>query len=360
MAGAPDGGAETAFVDSCLAFAAKGIVVEAVTRYNNKARVARLQEAGIRVHILPFGGLPDIYTPWAMRRIIRQFRPNIVQTWMSRAAQKTPGWRPSDKIPRYFVFSRLGGYYDIKYFPATDYFITITPDIKTYLEKNGIPPRRVRHINNFAETEPDAEPASRAAEDTPEDATLLVALGRLHWDKAFDILLQAVYMVPGVYLWIAGEGPERADLEARIEGLVLYNRVKLLGWRDDRAALFKAADICVFPSRYEPFGTVFVQAWANHTPLIVTDADGPSQFVRDGDDGLIVPTDDPEALAAAIRYLAEYPEAGDILAAAGYKRYLNEFTVEKSIEAYLDFYKYALRNRDKGAGKQSLRPPEGF
>jgi glycosyltransferase involved in cell wall biosynthesis len=360
MAGAADGGAETAFVDACVAMAATGVTMEVITRPNNQNRLARLEDAGIGVHMLPFGGAPDIYTRWEMRRIIRNFRPDIVQTWMSRAAQKVPAWRAKDNIPRYLVFSRLGGYYKLGHFPATDYFTTVTPDIQRYLEKNGVPPERIRHINNFAETEGDAAPASRAALNTPEDAPLLVALGRLHVSKAFDILLQSLYMLPGVYLWIAGEGPERADLEERIEALVLRDRVRMLGWRDDRAALLKAADICVFPSRYEPFGTVFVQAWAARTPLITTAADGPRQFVQDRKNGLVVPVDDPEALAGAIRTLLDDPGLAQTLVDDGYQCYLNEFTMEKNISAYLDFYRHALARRDSGEDDGNLRLPEGF
>jgi glycosyltransferase involved in cell wall biosynthesis len=361
MAGAADGGAETAFVDACIAMAANDDVsMEVVTRQNNHERIERLQAAGIKVHMLPFGGAPDFYTKWAMRRIIKKFQPDIVQTWMSRAAQKIPAWREKDTIPRYLVFSRLGGYYKLGHFQATDYFIAITPDIQRYLEKNGVASERVRHINNFAETEGGAKPADRAALHTPADAPLLVALGRLHVSKAFDVLLQSLYMLPGVYLWIAGEGPERADLEERIEALVLQDRVRMLGWRDDRAALLKAADICVFPSRYEPFGTVFVQAWATRTPLITTASDGPRQFVRDRKNGLVVPVDDPEALAGAIRTLLDNPDLAQALADDGYQCYLHEFTMEKNIEAYLDFYRHALARRDGGDDIANLLPPEGF
>jgi len=67
--------------------------------------------------------------------------------------------------------------------------------------------------------------------------------------------------------------------------LGLESRVRFSGWRDDRAALLAAADICVFPSRYEPFGTVTVDAWAAKRPLIAAAAQGPKAYVTDGTDG---------------------------------------------------------------------------
>lgn len=337
MAGAAHGGAETAFVDMCIALHEAGEELEIVTR-RNPAREARLRAAGLTVHILPFGGTFDIFTPLRMKKIIRAFKPHIVQTWMSRAAQKTPRWASSDGIPRYIVVSRLGGYYKSSHFGQTDYYSTITPDIRRHLIDSGIPEQKIRHINNFAELEEPGPVVRRRDLATPDDAKVLLALGRLHSSKAFDVLMRAVADVPGVYLWIAGEGPDRAALETERTRLGLDDRVRFLGWRDDRASLFAAADICVFPSRYEPFGTVFVQAWAQRVPLVTTSSDGPRQYVRDGEDGLMVPVDDAVALAGAIRRLVEDPDLCHRLTEKGYARYQAEFTKSQTVSEYLYYY----------------------
>ncbi len=338
MAGAKHGGAETAFVDMCIAFAQDGQEIEVVTRPND-IRVPRLKQAGLKVHELPFGGAIDIYTRLAMKRIIRKFKPDIVQTWMSRAPQKTPKWTKSMGIPRYLVVPRLGGYYKLKYFKSADYFNTITPDIRIYLIKNGVGADKVFHINNFAETESVDVPINRVDMDTPQDAPLLLGLGRLHTSKAFDTLIKVVSKMPKVHLWIAGEGPDRDVLEALISKLGVADRIKLLGWRNDRAALLQAVDVCVFSSRYEPFGTVFVQAWAQKTPLVTTDADGPRQFVRDGEDGLVVKIDDHAAMMAAIETVINDQKLAVKIVENGYKRYSEEFTKEKTLSSYLSYYK---------------------
>lgn len=339
MAGGDHGGAETAFVDMCIAMHEAGQEVEVVTR-QNPIRVPQLKKAGLSVHTLPFGGKVDIYTAFAMKKIMRKFKPDIVQTWMSRASDKTPRWSTSMKIPRFLTVARLGGYYKVKYFKNTDYFVTITPDIKRHLVENAIADNAVRHINNFAETEDVIDPVDRKDYGIPDDAKLLLGLGRLHTAKAFDTLIKVVAkMQDNVYLWIAGEGPQREDLENLISQLNVKERVKLLGWRDDRAALFQASDICVFSSRYEPFGTVFVQAWAQETPLVTTTADGPRQFVRHEEDGLVVEIDDEQALQNAIQRIIEDSKLADMLVENGKKRYLNEFTKEKTVQAYLDYFK---------------------
>lgn len=337
MAGAQHGGAETAFVDMCKALHEAGETVEVVTR-SNDVRVPPLREVGIPVHTLSFGGALDILTPRRLVKIAQNFKPDIVQTWMARAPAKTPAWKRSMGIPRYLVVSRLGGYYKTKYFKSADYFTTITPDIREYLIRQGVDGNKVKHINNFAETET-AAPLSRAEFDTPDTATLLLGLGRLHKAKAFDTLIRATASLRDVYLWIAGEGPQRGELEKLIADLNVGDRVKLLGWRSDRAALFKACDICVFSSRYEPFGTVFVQAWAQEVPLITTDADGPRQFVRHEQDGLMVPVDDEKAMAAAIGRLVKDADLRGKLVQNGYRRYQNEFTREQTVREYLEFYR---------------------
>lgn len=342
MAGAAQGGAETAFVDMCLALHEAGEDIEVVTR-KNPAREARLRAGGLKVHVLPFGGLVDIFTTLRMRKIIREFKPHIVQTWMSRAAQRTPRWHASEGIPRYLVVSRLGGYYKAAHFGQTDYYSTITPDILRHLVEAGIPEQKVRHINNFAELEAEGVPVDRATLNTPDDAIVLLALGRLHKAKALDVLLEAVSHVPDVYLWIAGEGPDRAVLEALCTKLGLDNRVRFLGWRDDRAALFSSVDVCVFPSRYEPFGTVFVQAWAQRVPLVTAASDGPRQYVRDGEDGLMVPVDDVAALTAAIKRVTADAGLCARMTEKGFQRYQAEFTKVNTVSRYLAYYHEMLK-----------------
>lgn len=335
MAGASHGGAETAFVDMCLAMAQSGVSLCVASRPNARLNALRAQDIPVRT--LPFGGPLDLYTGWQIRRLIRDFHPDIIQTWMSRAALHIP------RNPGAPVVSRLGGYYNLRYYARTDYFTTITPDIREHLIALGISPDRVRHINNFAETETrPCAPVPRASLQTPQDAPLLLALGRLHRAKALDILLQALSTLPGVYLWIAGEGPERTQLESLSKSLNLTDRVRFLGWRNDRGALFAACDLCVFPSRYEPFGTVFVQAWAHGKPLVAAAADGPRQYVRDGEDGLLVPIDDPDALATAIRRVLEDTALRESLIRKGREHYESDFTKEKTLSAYLDFYREIL------------------
>ena len=198
---------------------------------------------------------------------------------------------------------------------------------------------------------PDPVPVNRADLDTPAHAPVILTLARLHESKALDVLLDALPDLPGVYVWMAGEGPLRGVLEQMAQDNGVADRVRFLGWRSDRAGLLEAADICVFCSRYEPFGTVFVQAWgAAYAGDCVGCGRGPRQFVRDGEDGLMVPRDDADALVQAVRRLLEDEVLQDQLTTRGYQRYRNEFTKEKTVESYLGFY-YDILQREGAGGR---------
>ena len=338
MAGARFGGAETAFADTCIALAEAGYSQHIVTR-NHPERLSRLRRYNIPYTVLPFGGSIDFYTPLRLSHIINAYQPDIIQSWMSRASSKIPSKR---KGSNYKVISRLGNYYKLKNFKQTDAFLAITPKIKDYIISNDEHKRPVFFLPNFAETEINSVSISRKDLDTPEDALVCLTLARYHDSKALDIAIQAIKEIPDCYLWLAGEGPDREKLVALAKQEGVYERCRFLGWRDDRAALLQACDICLFISRFEPFGTVFVQSWAEKTPVIVSDADGPAQFVENGKNGLVVPKDNVNALVQAINKLKESKPLREKLVQKGYDKYRDVFSKESTVEAYTRLYQTIL------------------
>ncbi len=340
MAGAAHGGAEAAFEDISLALSAGGLQQKIILRNNNPERVKKFKDAGIDVVTLPFGGRLDFYTPWKLKKIIAEFQPQIVQTWMSRATHKTP---PSKNPKTYLKVARLGGYYGLKYYKGTDYYVSNTSDIRDYLLREGVDADHARVINNFALEETVKRPLTKAELKTPEDATVLLSLARYHPAKALDVLLRSVVNIEGVHVWLAGEGPQEKELKRLAADFGISERVHFLGWRSDRAALLKAADICVFPSRFEPFGNVVVQAWAQKIPLVCSKSQGPLQYVRDDEDALMFDIDNVEQLTSKIKQMIGDKDLSNRLVAAGYARYQNEFTREKIVGDYIRFYEDIAR-----------------
>ncbi|CDO60503.1 Glycosyl transferase/GT4 [Candidatus Phaeomarinobacter ectocarpi] len=336
IAGGPVGGAERFFVDLAVAFKNEGHKSQAVMR-PNEARGRLLDEAGVPHTDVPFGRWLDFKTTRTIRATARKMNADIVMSWMGRASRATP------KGP-YGRVARHGGYYNYKSFRGFDAQICNTPDLVRYLTDGGFDPATVHFIPNFTPVDP--RPAlARSDFDTPEDATLLLAMGRLHDAKAFDVTLDALAATPGAYLWIAGAGPLEADLKNQARELGLGSRVRWLGWRDDPGRLLRTADICVFPSRVEPFGNVIIAAWAHGTPVITANATGPEWLVRPGEDALLVPRDNAPAVAAAIAQLTSDKALAARLVAAGAKRAKAEFSQSACLERYLSVFRQVQEAR---------------
>ena len=142
--------------------------------------------------------------------------------------------------------------------------------------------------------------------------------GRLMAAKALDVGLEALARVPDVALVVVGDGPDRARLEGRTRELGLDSRVRFLGARsrDDVIRMLYAVDAAVLPSRWENFPHLVVEALAVGTPVIASAVGGVPELVRDGENGLLVPAGDVEALASAIRRLLEDEALRARLAAA--------------------------------------------
>ncbi len=329
MAGATHGGAEGFFERLVIALGATDVDQTVVIR-GNPGRISRLRSAGIEVTDLPFGGWFDFSTKPALKRLIHDVRPDIVLTWMNRATAAVPAGS-------HVHCARLGGYYDLKYYRRCRHLIGNTPDIVDYLVRNGWPGERAHYLPNFVEEET-AKPLDRAVFETPKDVPLALALGRLHANKAFDTLLNALALVPDVYLWIAGEGPEEAALKARAQQPDIAGRVRFLGWRDDVPELLAAADMLVCSSRHEPLGNVVLEGWAQGVPVVATASQGPGKTIAHGDTGLLAPVDDANALGAEMARLAADTALRERLAEAGLAALRRSFGKEAVVGKYLAFF----------------------
>jgi len=301
-----DGGAEAFFERLTAALATAGDPVMPIIR-SNPERAARLHRAGLSPVQLPFGGPLDIITKWRAARHLRAFRPHIVVAWMGRAASKAP-------TGDWALAGRLGGYYDLNRFRYCNHLIGNTQAIADWILAQGWPAERVHYLPNFAR---DLRGAAPARPDIPPGAKLVLAAGRLHPNKAFDVLIRAMAWLADVHLLIAGEGPERAALEALARAEGVASRVHLPGWQTDTAGLLAACDVFVCPSRHEPLGNVVIEAFSAARPVIASAIDGPATLIRDGETGLLVPPDDTPALARAIQSLLDDPARAATLARAG-------------------------------------------
>jgi glycosyltransferase involved in cell wall biosynthesis len=161
--------------------------------------------------------------------------------------------------------------------------------------------------------------ASQAARDIfraryqPVRGPLVYAVGRLVHEKGWHVLIAAIGILtqtfPDIRLVLAGVGGYRDELLRVARSAGVEERVALIGFISDteRNGLYSVADCAVFPSLYEPFGIVALEAMALRCPVVVSDTGGLREVVRPDSTGLLVPPDDVEALATAIRRTIEEP-----------------------------------------------------
>ena len=338
MLSTQEGGAENFFEKLTLAFSEQDIdqtlVIEPFP--TRETRLAKAQSTNI--HPIKFGGLHKLTSGKKLRHLIAEKEPDIILSWMNRASSKLPGDLSCPTI------GRLGGYYKLKNYKHCSHLIGITPDLVDHITDNHWPESRVSLIPNFGET-PKAEPASQTVRDelkiSPE-AKVLLSLGRLHEVKAHDVTLRALAEIPYVHLIIAGTGPLEADLKTLTESLGLSNRVHFLGWRRDTDRLFAAADICVFPSRYEPNGTVIMESWAHKTPLIASNAKGSQWLVQDGENGLLFEIDDIQHLKQKIQTLLLDDALQNRLIENGHATFEQSFSKQAVVDQYLSLFETLL------------------
>jgi glycosyltransferase involved in cell wall biosynthesis len=313
MAGAPAGGAELFFERLTGALLRAGETVLPVIR-RDSARATRLRAIGATPVELTFGNPLDLLTGLRLADTLRQFGPQVAVAWMSRAARFAP------RGP-WVLVGRLGGFYDLAYYGHCDHLAGNTQGIVEWIAHQGWPAERIHYLPNFVPDLAGTPPAPRAALGIPEAAPMILALGRLHTDKAFDVLIRALARLPQVHAVVAGEGPERGRLTALARRQRVADRVHFTGWRSDTGALLAAADALACPSRIEPLGNVVLEAWSARRPVVAAAAKGPSELITPNQTGLLIPPEEPARLADALATVLEDKSQAAALAEAGRARY---------------------------------------
>ncbi len=174
----------------------------------------------------------------------------------------------------------------------------------------GVPPERLLVVPNPAPDLPPLPSRDEARAAFGIDGPTLAFAGRIGRQKSLEVGLAAVAQVAGVSLLVAGDGPERAELQRCAGDLHLGERARFLGPlpRDKVLELFRAADASLLSSAWENFPHAVIESLAVGTPVIATRVGGVPEVVTDGENGLLVPAGDPKALAAAIHRF--YGETG--------------------------------------------------
>jgi glycosyltransferase involved in cell wall biosynthesis len=198
--------------------------------------------------------------------------------------------------------------------------------------------------------------AVRASLGVPTGAPLLVMAGRISPWKGQHVFVEALARVvaarpaaQGVIVGLAEEadGPGyAARVQAQADALGLADHLRLAGFRNDMPQVLGAADVVVHCSvKPEPFGRVIIEGMAAGRPVVASALGGAAEIIADGQDGLLAPAGDPDALAAILLRLLDDPGERDRLGQAARRTVARRYQVQAHVQAVLSFYERVLAGR---------------
>ena len=337
--------------------------------------VRRLKERpDITVRFLPsllraIRPLADLQAFWALYRMFRRERFDLVHTHSSKAgilgrwAARLAGCRHLVHTPHGHVFtgyyrpalSRLFVYAERLTAHITNTIITLTPiGVEEHVAWGIAPKEKFRVIPSGVELEgfgslPAEEgPAVRATLGLPQSGPVVGSVGRLDRVKGYDQLVEASAIVlrdrPDAWFVGAGDGQERRALEDQARRLGVAERWLFLGWQERLEPLYHVFDLSVLPSRNEGMGRAAVEALACGRPVVATAVGGVPSVVEDGVTGLLVPPEDPQALASAILQLLENETARRRMGEAGPQQVRERFSHQVMLDGIDQVYRDLLNS----------------
>lgn len=198
------------------------------------------------------------------------------------------------------------------------------------------------HPAPFRPRDPQLRAQLAASLGLAPETRLVGFVGRLNWAKDLPTMVAAFARVcarrDDVALVLVGEGEERAGIESAIKDAGIANRVFLLGDRSDVPALLPAFSIFAMSSVSEGYSIALLEACASALPIVTTRVGGNGEIVTDGVNGLVVPPQDPEAMAAALIRLLDDPDLAARMGHAGRAWLLENATFDVMAARYLALY----------------------
>lgn len=261
-----------------------------------------LRSRGIRVEVLGLQSVVDVRVPYRLRRLMTELRPDIVHSHLAVAdIAVTAALAPRrmctvhnpgvelDPLKRWLWHRALARMHAVA---------AVSDAVRRSLPVDA----RLIRPSLVTDTPPQLDrSAARERLGLPLDRPVVLGIGRLHPIKGFDVLAVAAQHLDALVA-VIGEGSERARL--------CDSKLRLLGPRDDAGEVIAAADLVVVPSRSEGFPQVPLQAMAAGLPVVATRVGGTPEVVVDGQTGILVPPEDPTALADAIQRVLASPDVG--------------------------------------------------
>lgn len=310
----------------------------------------QLQAAGFRCEHIPYHGRYDLLSLVRLVRLIRREKADLVHGHLTRGAFYA-GWAARlAAVPNVATaHSTNAG----KHFGRADRIIAVSDAVGRFLAGCGYPReilRTVHHgVPDYAAQPLPSRAALRASLQL-DDAPVLAMVARFLPAKGHDIALRALALLRERRwtLVLAGalDTREAKQMQSLAEQLEIAARVHFVGHSDDVASIYGCADILLAPSRREALSLTLLEAAAFALPIVATDVGGIGEAVADGETGMLVPTENPAALAHAIGTLLDDAALRKSMGDAGRRRYEQLFSVATMAQATLAVYRELVQGKN--------------
>lgn len=322
-----------------------------VTCLYGAGRIAEdLQELGVDVACIEFDTPFRFYRLKRLFSLIRSFQPDIVHTILfhaniaGRIAAKAAGVpviissiEVTERERAYHLFFDRWTNFLI------DKEICVAKAVKRFTVENaGIPEHKLVVIPNCVEA------GDYEVKPLPNGPPQVTFAGRLHRQKGLDILLQAARLVlkeePETVFNIAGEGPEKKNLEELAVKEGVGENVRFLGFVEDVGKLLGDSRMLVLSSRWEGLPIIILEAMACGRPIAAPDVSGCAEAVEDGKTGLLTAPGNPEALSRAILEILRDPERAAAMGKEGRASVEKNFSVSKMVNTTEELYRTCVES----------------
>jgi glycosyltransferase involved in cell wall biosynthesis len=360
LAGLGAGGAERLVLHLSRWLQIQGHHVEVVNIYTDTTLQPEFEAAGVCVRHMRMTPYVSQWYPGALVSYVRRFQLDVVHchdtAWRKcaracRIAQIPCVWTLHGYLKEWL---ENGKWWMRRSARDTAFLVGVEPNVEQLIRETlQVDGAKVLHVVNGV---PGAFVSNNGEVEwgvpVPSGARVVGMVSRLSRVKDPQTLIRAIHVVrqvvPDVHLVLVGRGELEEEIRCMIHQEQLEDCVHLLGYRQDIPHLLQAMDVFVLSSHSEGLSLAILEAMSAQRPIVATAVGGTPALLANGECGLLVPPGDVQAMAQAITELLTNKTKAEELARRARERFLQEYTIDRTGERYLELYEKAMaQHREK-------------